>query len=136
MSEERLRILKMVEEKKISAEEAAKLLEALESTPEKAANGRAHWLKVRVFDKGSEKPRVRVTVPISLLKIAGKLGGKFHMMMPEEAKAKMEAKGIRLDAESFEDIDNLFEQFAVNGRYQLVDVEDDESGQRVEVYVE
>ncbi len=136
MSEERIRILRMVEEKKITAEEGAKLLAAVESPGSGLQNGRAHWLKVRVFDKGSEKPKVRVTVPISLLKIAGKLGGKFHMMMPEEAKAKMEAKGIRLDAESFEDIESLFEQFAVNGRYQLVDVEDDESGDRVEVYVE
>lgn len=136
MSEERIRILKMVEEKKITAEEGAKLLSAIESPGAGMQNGRAHWLKVRVFEKGSDKPKVRVTVPLSLLKIAGKLGGKFHMMMPDEAKAKMEAKGIRLDAESFEDIERLFDQFAVNGRYQMVDVEDDESGDRVEVYVE
>lgn len=136
MSEERIRILRMVEEKKITAEEGAKLLSAVESPGSVLQNGRAHWLKVRVFEKGSERPKVRVTVPLSLLKIAGKLGGKFHMMMPEEAKAKMEAKGIRLDAESFEDIESLFDQFAVNGRYQMVDVEDDESGDRVEVYVE
>lgn len=136
MSEERIRILRMVEEKKITAEEGAKLLSAVESPGSVLQNGRAHWLKVRVFEKGSERPKVRVTVPLSLLKIAGKLGGKFHMMMPEEAKEKMEAKGIRLDAESFEDIERLFDQFAVNGRYQMVDVEDDESGDRVEVYVE
>ncbi len=136
MSEERLRILRMVEEKKISAEEAAKLLEAIETSDHPQENGRAHWLKVRVFQKGSEKPKVRVTLPLSLLKIAGKLGGKFHMMMPQQAKEKMESKGIRLDAESFEDIERLFEQFAVNGRYQMVDVEDDETGDRVEVYVE
>jgi len=136
MSEERIRILKMVEEKKITAEEAAKLLEAIESPGSDIQNGRAHWLKVRVFQKGSEKPKVRVTVPLSLLKIATKLGGKFQMMMPEQAKAQMEAKGIRLDAESFEDIEKLFDQFAVNGRYQMVDVEDDETGDRVEVYVE
>lgn len=136
MSEERIRILKMVEEKKITAEQAAKLLEAIESPGSGFQNERAHWLKVRVYEKGSDKPKVRVTVPLSLLKIAGKLGGKFHMMMPDEARAQMEAKGIKLDAESFEDIESLFEQFAVNGRYQMVDVEDDESGDRVEVYVE
>lgn len=136
MSEERIRILRMVEEKKISAEEGAKLLAAVEAPASGVQNGRAHWLKIRVFERGSEKPKVRVTVPISILKIAGKLGGKFHMMIPEETKAKMEAKGIRLDAKSFEDIESLFDQFAVNGRYQLVDVEDDESGNRVEVYVE
>jgi hypothetical protein len=134
MSDERMRILKMVEEKKISAEEAAKLMASLDAPAE--ANGKAHWLKVRVYEKGSDKAKVRVTVPLSLLKIAGRLGGKFHVMMPDEARQQLEGKGIRLDAESFEDIEKLFDQFAVNGRYQLVDVEDDEEGQRVEVYVE
>lgn len=134
MSEERLRILKMVEDKKITAEEAAKLMAAMD-TPG-GANGKAHWLKVRVFDKDSEKPKVRVTVPLSILKIAGKLGGKFSVMMPEEAKSQMEAKGIKLDSESLENIEQLFDELAVNGRYQLVNVEDDEDGQRVEVYID
>lgn len=133
MSDERLRILKMVEDKKISAEEAAKLMAAMDS-PNGA--GKAHWLKVRVFDRGSDKPKVRVTVPLSILKIAGKLGGKFSVMMPDDAKDQLEAKGIKLDAESLENIDQLFDQLAVNGRYQLVDVEDDEDGERVEVYID
>ncbi len=136
MSDEKLRVLKMVEDKKISAEEAAKLLAAMDAPAGGESNGKAHWLKVRVFDKGSDKAKVRVTVPISLLKIAGRLGGKFSVMMPDEARKQMEEKGIRLDAESFEDIERLFDQFAVNGQYKMVDVEDDESGEKVEVYVE
>jgi hypothetical protein len=136
MSDEKLRILKMVEEKKISAEEAAKLLAAMDAPAGGDANGKAHWLKVRVFAKGADKPKVRVTVPLSLLKIAGRLGGKFSVMMPDEARKQMEEKGIKLDAESFEDIEKMFDQFAVNGQYKMVDVEDDESGERVEVYVE
>jgi len=135
MSDEKMRILKMIEEKKITAEEGAKLLAAMDA-PAAGGNGQAHWLKVRVYDKGSDKAKVRVTVPLSLLKIAGRLGGKFSVMMPEEAKRQMEAKGVKLDAESFEDIEKLFDQFAVNGQYKLVDVDDDESGEKVEVYVE
>jgi hypothetical protein len=135
MSEERLRILKMVEDRKITAEEAARLMAAIDS-PGSGTNGKAHWFKVRVFEKDSDKAKVRVTVPLSLLKIAGKLGGKFSVMMPEEAKEQMEAKGIKLNAENFENIEKLFDQFAVNGQYNLVNVEDDQSGERVEVYVE
>jgi hypothetical protein len=134
MSEDRMRILKMVEDKKISAAEAAKLMAAMDTPGD--ANGKARWLKVRVFEKGTDKPKVRVTVPLALLKVAGSLGGKFSMMMPDQAKAQMESKGIKLDSQSFEDIEKLFDQFAVNGQYKMVDVEDDESGQRVEVYVE
>ncbi|HTY07591.1 MAG TPA: hypothetical protein VMF29_00370 [Candidatus Edwardsbacteria bacterium] len=136
MSDEKMRILKMIEEKKITAEEGAKLLAAMDTPSGGEANGRAHWLKVRVYDKGSDKAKVRVTVPLTLLKIAGRLGGKFSVMMPDEAKKQMAEKGIKLDAESFEDIERLFDQFAVNGQYKLVDVEDDESGEKVEVYVE
>ena len=136
MSDEKLRILKMIEEKKITAEEGARLLAAMDTPAGGEANGRAHWLKVRVYDKGSDKAKVRVTVPLSLLKIAGRLGGKFHVMMPDQARLQLEEKGIRLDAESFEDIEKLFDQFAVNGQYKMVDVEDEESGEKVEVYVE
>jgi hypothetical protein len=134
MSEDRLRILKMVEDKKISAEEAAKLMAAMD-TPG-GANGKARWLKVRVFEKGTDKPKVRVTVPLTLLKVAGSLGGKFSMMVPDEARAQMESKGIKLDSQSFEDIEKLFDQLAVDGQYKMAEVVDDESGQRVEVYVE
>jgi hypothetical protein len=135
MSEERLRILKMVEDNKITAREAANLMAALDA-PGTGSNGKAHWLKVKVFEKDSDKAKLRVTVPLTLLKIASKLGGKFSLMMPEEAQKQMEAKGVKLDAESFEDIEKLFDQFAVNGQYKMVDVEDDETGERVEVYVE
>jgi hypothetical protein len=67
-SEERMRILKMIEEKQITAEEGAKLLEALRSTGGDAAQReavtKARWLRVRVTDRSSGKLKVNVNIPV------------------------------------------------------------------------
>ncbi len=134
MSDEKLRILKMVETGTITAEEASQLLSALNSS--KSGTQKAKWLKIRVFENASEKPNVKVSVPIAVAKLATKIGGKFHMAIPDKAKEKMEEKGIDLDAETFANIDKLFEELAVNGRFDLVNVCDEDDGDRVEIYVE
>ena len=48
----------------------------------------------------------------------------------------MEEKGIDLDPETFENIDKLFDELAVNGRFDLVNIVDEEDGERVEIFVE
>ena len=134
MTNEKLRILKMVENAKISAEEASQLLAALNSSEN--SGKKAKWLKIRVYENNSEKPKVKVSVPIAVAKLATKIGGKFKISMPKKAREKMEEKGINLDAETFENIDKLFDELSVNGRFDLVNVVDEEDGDRVEIYVE
>ncbi len=134
MTTENLRILKMVENGTISAEEASQLLAALNSSEN--SGKKAKWLKIRVYENNSEKPKVKVSVPIAVAKLATKIGGKFKISMPEKAREKMEEKGINLDAETFENIDKLFDELAINGRFDLVNVVDEEDGDRVEIYVE
>jgi|GEM_PF-328152 len=102
----------------------------------KIVGGKAKWLKIRVYKTGDEKPEVKVTMPISVIKAAVKLGGKFNMSIPDSAREKMEEKGINLDAETFENIDELFDELAVNGRFDIINVVDEENGERVEIYVE
>ena len=87
--EERIKILQMVQEGKISAEDAAQLLEALEETaradasgvtvpPEPTALGRKpRWFRVRVTDTDSGKPRVNVRLPLSMVSIGLKMGSRF-----------------------------------------------------------
>ena len=136
MSDEKLRILRMLEENKLTADEAARLLKALDGNTSTGAPAKARWLKIRVYEGNPAQPKVKVTVPISLAKIAAKLGGKFQMAIPDEARQRMSDKGIQLDAETFEKIDELFEELAVNGRFDLVKVQDEEDGDKVEIYVE
>ena len=69
MDEDRMRILKMLEEGKINAEEAAKLLEALGGRAETGPAGkgeRARWFRVRVTDTKTGRKKVNINIPLGL----------------------------------------------------------------------
>ena len=130
-ADERIKILQMVQEGKISAEEAAELLEALDegvrtdltgstSAPaEGAVVGRKpRWFRVRVTDTDSGKPRVNVRLPLSMVSIGLKMGSRFSP----------EIEG--LDAS---ELMRLIESGEVG---QIVDVQDSNDGEHVEVFLE
>ncbi|RKZ18822.1 hypothetical protein DRQ18_08145 [bacterium] len=127
MKEEKLRILKMVEEGKITAEEAERLLAALEKP--QVSGTKAGWLKVRVWEKGKEV--VKVNVPISLVKAALRLGGRFDFV-PREVGERLKEHGVNLS--SVEDFEELLDAIGDNIPYKLVEVEDED--ERVEVVIE
>ncbi len=114
---EQQRILKLLEEKKITADEASRLLDALGGS----GGPEPKFLKVRVYDHGSGSAKVNVTIPVALVK----WGLQF---VPESAQMKLNEHKI-----SFEDLER-----ALNSGFsgKLVDVEDEEKGERVEVYLE
>ncbi|OPX32995.1 MAG: hypothetical protein B1H40_01125 [Candidatus Latescibacteria bacterium 4484_181] len=86
MNEERMRILKMLEEGKISVDEAAKLIEALEESQSKEEGARkARWLRIRVAEKGKEI--AKLNIPLSLFRF----GMKF---IPPHTRKQMVQKGI------------------------------------------
>jgi hypothetical protein len=121
MSEERARILQMISEGKISAEEGAKLLSALRNseTPapaNKAKSGR--WFRVRVIDLETDRVKVNVNLPMSLVSVATKMGARFS---PE------------IEDLDWSDLLATIEEGAVG---KLVEVEDNERRERVEVFVE
>ncbi|RLD12280.1 MAG: hypothetical protein DRI44_01195 [Chlamydiae bacterium] len=97
---------------------------------------KAKWLKIRVYKNHNKNPEVKITIPIAVIKGAIKLGGKLNISMPEKAREKMAEKGIYLDSETFENIDELLNELAVNGRYDIINVIDEKAGERVEIYVE
>jgi len=122
-AEETQRILKMVEAGTITAEDAAKLLEALEASAseEKAETPvrKPRWLRVRVYEGGSERPSVNVNVPLSLIGLVQKLGGRF---LPNDAM------------ESFK---QLLDEITANPEAgKIVEISDHEDGDRVEIVVE
>jgi hypothetical protein len=121
-SEERMRILKMIEEKQITAEEGAKLLEALRATGNDAAQReevtKARWLRVRVTDRSSGKLKVNVNIPVGLVDVGLKMGARFAPEM----------NGMDLSAI----------QTAIKGGMQgrIIEVDDEADNERVEVFVE
>ncbi len=123
-TEERMQILSMVAEGKISAEEGAKLLAALEPEKKKEVRMMAggpsepRWFRVRVTDLESGRNKVSVNLPMSLVDVGTRMGARFA---PE------------LEALDFNDI---IEQIKSGAQGKIIEVEDAEGGERVEIYVE
>jgi hypothetical protein len=131
LSEERLKILEMLQDGKINAEQAEGLLQALgeEKTTGRPANreeasfmgggtqGR-RWFRVRVTDTDSGKTRVNVRMPLGIVKAGFKMGRRFA---PEIEDLDIEELMALVD----DDIEG-----------QVVDVYDDEDGEHVEVFIE
>lgn len=123
VSQERMQILEMVEEGKITTQEAMELLDALEVNHEEITPKKnAKWLKVRVMTM-DDKPKVNVNIPLSFVNVGLKLAKKFD---PELKKSG-------LDEIDFEEI---LEAVKNGAEGKIVDVEDEEKHQRVKVYVE
>ncbi len=123
-SEERMQILKMIEAGTISASEGAELLRALEqdnssqpSTPLKGAS-EPRWFRVRVTDTKTGKNKVNVNIPMGLVNVGMKMGARFS---PE------------LEGMDFEEITELVKS---GSQGKVMDVYDEEEGERVEIFIE
>lgn len=139
MNEEKLRILQMIQEGKISAAEGLELLEALEESPdetgEPASAGKARFFRVRVY--GEKAPKVNVNIPLGLIKAASKLANFGISFIPEEARRKMEEKGIDISRIDLAELLAQIDQGLVDEKLVDVDIDDPEEGKmRVEVYVD
>ena len=118
MENERLQILKLVQEGKVTPDEATKLLHALEGKGGESAvaTGSGKLLRIRVTEGGGTK--VNVNLPMSLVEAAVAIGVKF---VPEE-----ELRGI--------DINALLEAIRQGVTGKIVEVDSEEA--KVEIYVE
>lgn len=138
MSEEKVKILEMIQQGKITATEGLDLLEALDG-PETVQTGSVprvgdRFLRVRV---NGDKAKVNVNIPLSLLKATSKLAALSMNYIPEEARNEMEKKGIDLANIDLEELVSLIDQGLVDGKLVDVDAEDPKHGKtRVEVYVD
>lgn len=125
-SEERMKILKMIEEGKISADEGSKLLAALSDNrrgipmPPRppGAPGAARWLRIRVTDMRTGRSKASVQIPLALVDAGMKIGAHFAP----------EVEGV--------DMSNVMEALRMGVTGKIIDVTDDEDGEHVEIYVE
>ncbi len=123
-TEERMKILKMIEDEKISAEEGAKLLSLLGSSSGGTKNtprGRAgapRSLRVRVTDVNTGRSKASVQIPLSLVDAGMKIGAHFAP----------EIEGVEMD--------RVMEAFQSGMTGKIIDVIDDEDGEHVEIYIE
>jgi hypothetical protein len=124
-SEERMKILKMIEEGRLSAEEGTKLLATLSEqrglTPPRAPGmpgGGPRWLRIRVTDVRSGRSKASVQIPLALVDAGMKIGAHFAP----------EVEGV--------DMANVMEALRSGMTGKIIDVTDDEDGEHVEIYVE
>lgn len=127
--EERMKVLEMVRDGIISAEEAAQLLETMGLSDEKPSpkkpdiqvkmkKGKGRVFRVRVTDTDTNKTRVNVTLPMSLVNVAMRTGAKFAP----------EIEGI--------DMEEIFDAINDGATGKIVDVMDGDDGEHVEVFIE
>ena len=128
-TEERMRILMMIQEGKISAAEGAKLIEALDdlgeptppqprSTPSFTSGKKPRYLRVLITDTDSGKARVNVRLPVSLINSGIRMGARFA---PE------------IEGLDTEDLNAWLNSGEVG---QIVDIFDEDDGEHVEVFLE
>ncbi len=127
MNEEKMLILKMLQEGKISADEAALLLESLDSGSRKKEGKKqsdesqrteGKFFRVSITDTTTGKSRANIRIPLSVMGIGMRFGAHFAPQIDGvESEQLMEA--IR------------------NGQVgKIIDVFDDEDGEHVEIYIE
>jgi len=126
--EERMKILKMIEEGKISAEEGAKLLAALAegsrgsldpAAPGKPGRpGAPRTLRIRVTDMATGRSKASVQIPLALVDAGMKIGAHFAP----------EVEGV--------DMSNVMDAMRSGVTGKIIDVVDDNDGEHVEIFIE
>jgi len=127
MNEEKMMILKMLQEGKISANEAAILLETLDSGSKKKEDKKqvdespkteGKFFRVSITDTVTGRTRANIRLPLSVMGIGMRFGAHFAPQIDGvESEQLMDA--IR------------------NGQVgKIIDVFDDDDGEHVEIYIE
>jgi hypothetical protein len=129
-NEERLKVLKMVSEGKITAEQATQLLEALDEGPTVGGKSQppvppippaapaGRFFRVRVTDKITGRVRVNVRLPVGIINAGLKMGMKFAPQV----------EGV--------DYQEVADMIRAGGIGKIVDVEDEEDSEHVEIFIE
>jgi len=122
-TEERMKILRMIDEGKLTAEEGAKLLAALSESSKgvkrpvmRGPGGATRMLRVRVTDMRTGKAKATVNLPIGLVDAGLKIASQY---VPDI---------------SFDEIAEAIQAGSVEGK--IVDVIDEEDGDHVEIFIE
>jgi hypothetical protein len=123
-TEERMKILKMIQEGKITAEEGAKLINALKESRKGpgrssgASGRRSSWLRIRVTDVLTGRAKVNVNLPLGLMDAGLRIGAQYAPQL----------EGI--------DVENLISQARAGAPGKIIDVIDEEDGEHVEIFIE
>jgi len=119
MQEERRKILNMVQDGKITADEAARLLDALRDQMESAQQRKRkpRWVRIRVTDVEGKRVRVNLTLPVGLVRAGLRAGGSIAGM-----------EGLNTG-----ELEEMLNRGEVG---HILDMQDTAGGERVEIFIE
>ena len=122
-SEERLKILNMIQNGVISVKEGSKLLKALKTKKDSGSKasyseGKNKTIRVRVTDSVTGNAKVSVNLPIGLINAGLSIASNF---IPEK------------ENEILEDVENAIKS-GMTGK--IVDVIDSTDGEHIEIYID
>jgi hypothetical protein len=123
LREEKKRIMKMLEDGKINADEAYRLLEAIEKKSKKEGK----FFRIEVESGGEKKVNIKIpfAVATKLMKVGGKLVTKFS----KEAREKLEEYDIDI-----EEILKSLEEELYDIPSTIVDINEDK--ERIKIWIE
>ncbi|RLC87418.1 MAG: hypothetical protein DRI37_06175 [Chloroflexi bacterium] len=112
-------ILQLLQDGKITLEEASQYLDSLEeSGGEQAAGPKSRWLRIRVTDYITQKTQGNFSLPLSLVRTGLKLGIRFIPHL----------EGV--------DVAALEEALLQGKKGPLMDVMDEENSKHIEIYLD
>lgn len=118
-AEERMRILKMLEEGTITPSEAANLLQALGGSGGKKPSTReARWLRVRITDLNTRENKVSINIPMGLVRTGLRMGMRF------------------VPSDSDIDYQGLMETINSGETGKLLEISDEEQAELIEIWAE
>ncbi len=91
-----------------------------ETAAEKSADSKVSWFKILVTDTKSGKVKVKITIPISLAEMVADCSGN-HFKVHE---------GCDID------LKKILAELKKNGPLSLVEVEDEQGGESVKIWIE
>jgi hypothetical protein len=126
--EERLSVLKLIQDGNITAEEGVKLLDSLEKqgqsigpsggTSTKGNSTAARWLKITITDLNTKKEKYYLRLPANVINAGINMGARFSP----------ELNGI--------DVHSILNKLQTGETGKIFDVCDDDSCQRIEIILE
>jgi hypothetical protein len=120
-TEERNRILHMVETGQVSASEAAQLLDTLATRREQTEHGpQNHTLRIWISDTSSRRSKMKMTatMPVPLVSLSLRMLSRFAPQLNENA------------------VQHILQAIETGATGRVLDVQDLEEGKRLEIFVE
>lgn len=122
-SEERMKILKMIEEGKLTADEGARLLTALSESRKTSrakstsysSSSNPRWLRIRVTDSVSGKTKATVNLPLGMMDAGLNIASKYA---PDIA------------------FNELMDAISAGAQGKIIDVVDEVDNEHIEIFIE